>query len=118
LRREFFRSRRQRADHPEVEFRPERHDQPSIDPTVVRTLDAQTVLAAFERVDPNYRAVLELFYIAELPYREIATTLQIPIGTVMSRLSRGKAQLKAVLAEAAEETKIIPLKDPPGSLNK
>jgi RNA polymerase sigma-70 factor (ECF subfamily) len=42
----------------------------------------------------KYRVALEFFYLNNLSYREIVDALGIPIGTVMSRLSRGKAQLK------------------------
>ena len=57
------------------------------------------VLDALLRIDVKYRTIVELFYLSELSYREIAKTLKIPIGTVMSRLSRGKEQLKSIVAK-------------------
>lgn len=79
----------------------------------LRTLDAKIVLDALAQIEPTYRTAVELFYLSELSYREIAEALEIPIGTVMSRLSRGKDQLKAILAAAVSESsgKIIPLKN-------
>jgi RNA polymerase sigma-70 factor (ECF subfamily) len=58
------------------------------------------VVAALTSVDEVFRAPLSLFYLEELSYQEIATVLEIPIGTVMSRLSRGKAQLRQLLLDA------------------
>ena len=95
-----------------MEFRPEIHDAPSISADALRTLDAKAVIDALDQIEPTYRTAVELFYLSELSYKEIAQTLDIPIGTVMSRLSRGKEQLKAILAAAISENsdKIIPLK--------
>jgi RNA polymerase sigma-70 factor (ECF subfamily) len=42
--------------------------------------------------------VLEMRLLAEMSYREIAAALGIPIGTVMSRLNRGRRQIQAALA--------------------
>jgi RNA polymerase sigma-70 factor (ECF subfamily) len=77
----------------------------------IRVLDGKTVIEALAAVEPTYRTAIELFYLSELSYKEIAKTLDIPIGTVMSRLSRGKEQLKAILAGAIAENshKIIPM---------
>ena len=95
-----------------VEFLPEIHDSPSISADALRTLDAKAVIDALDQIEPTYRTAVELFYLSELSYKEIAQALDIPIGTVMSRLSRGKEQLKAILAAAISENsdKIIPLK--------
>jgi DNA-directed RNA polymerase specialized sigma24 family protein len=53
-------------------------------------------------VEVNYRSVLELFYLGDLSYKEISAALGVPIGTVMSRLSRGKEQLRRALTTASE----------------
>ena len=45
---------------------------------------------------------MELFYAGDLSYKEIAQALRIPIGTVMSRLFRGKQQLKMLLSNAIQ----------------
>jgi RNA polymerase sigma-70 factor (ECF subfamily) len=57
----------------------------------------EEVLGALKKVPRNYRAVLLLADVQEFSYKEIAEILDIPIGTVMSRLSRGRSLLRAAL---------------------
>ena len=116
LRREFLRKVRIHTAHPEVEFQPGEHEVPAIEPSALRAIDARSALAALQMVEESYRFTLELFYLGDLSYKEISAALGVPIGTVMSRLSRGKEQLKRALATALEggPQKIIPLPENPG----
>lgn len=111
LYREFLRGRR-RAEHVTSleDLGPVDSDPAAPEVDVVTGMDASLVVEALQEVDEVYRAPLTLFYMEELSYREIADALDVPIGTVMSRLSRGKAQLRAALArkEAGTRAKIIP----------
>lgn len=72
------------------------------DPEWISRLDSGTVLEALGQVDETFRAPLALFYLQELSYKEIASVLNVPIGTVMSRLSRGKDQLRRLLNRRAD----------------
>jgi RNA polymerase sigma factor (sigma-70 family) len=110
LYREFLRGRRREARATSLEdLPPGEADIAAEDVDRVARLDAATVMAALQTVDEVFRAPLTLFYLEDLSYQEIAGTLDVPIGTVMSRLSRGKAQLRAALAreEAAGRAKVV-----------
>jgi RNA polymerase sigma-70 factor (ECF subfamily) len=107
LYREWLGIVRQEKKHEQVEFEPDVHgaaqnDDAGENPRV----DGATLQKALVQLDPSYRAPLVLFYLKELSYREIAESLGIPIGTVMSRLSRAKDQLRAILLRL--EQNIIP----------
>ncbi len=60
-------------------------------------LSDKEVLQAFEQIPQQYRAVVMLADVQEFAYKEIAEILQIPIGTVMSRLNRGRKALREAL---------------------
>jgi RNA polymerase sigma factor (sigma-70 family) len=111
--REWLRIARKEQKHQEVEFEPELHGSPlPEDDGENPRVDSTLLQKALEQLDACYRAPLVLFYLKELSYRDIAETLGVPIGTVMSRLSRAKDQLRTILhrlEEAARPTNIIPL---------
>ncbi len=62
-------------------------------------LSDEAVAAALKRVQPVYRQVLVLRHIEDLPYEQIAEILDIPLGTVKTRLFRGREQLRQFLTE-------------------
>lgn len=89
--------------------------EPSVwyDPDVASRVDAEMESAAIERALESLRAVdrdiFLLSALAELPYKDIATALNIPIGTVRSRLSRSRQQIRREI-EAARLRKSKPLR--------
>jgi RNA polymerase sigma-70 factor (ECF subfamily) len=71
------------------------------EPPVPQGLRDEDVLAALERLPGHYRDVVLLVDVDELSYKEAAAALAVPLGTVMSRLSRARAFLRAELADLA-----------------
>jgi RNA polymerase sigma-70 factor (ECF subfamily) len=71
------------------------------DPPTPQRLTEEEVLMALERVPRDFQIPVVLADVEELSYREIADALQIPIGTVMSRLHRGRKLLRMELADYA-----------------
>lgn len=72
-----------------------------IDPPTPDTLTAEAVRAAFDRLSEPFRTLVLLVDVEGLTYREAADALSVPIGTVMSRLSRGRQLLRLELAPHA-----------------
>ncbi|HEY8996067.1 MAG TPA: RNA polymerase sigma factor [Lacunisphaera sp.] len=115
LYREFLRIRR-RSDRVTAleDLGPVEADPPAPEVDLVTGMDASLVVEALQEVDETYRVPLTLFYMQDMAYKEIAEMLEVPIGTVMSRLSRGKAQLRSALArkEAGARDKVVPFQNP------
>ncbi len=101
LKNEFLGQKRRSQKFQHVSMDDEINDLPAEETSPVTALDSQLAVEALQRVDASYRVTLSLFYMSGLSYKEIAESLEIPIGTVMSRLSRGKAQLKQALSTVA-----------------
>ena len=67
-------------------------------PPVSQELTDEELLGALARIPVLFQEVIVLCDVEELTYKEIADALAIPLGTVMSRLHRGRALLRAALA--------------------
>jgi RNA polymerase sigma-70 factor (ECF subfamily) len=72
---------------------------------VLQNDEASRVHAALASLPPRYRDALELYYLRDMRYRDIALALDVPIGTVKTFISRAKRRLKTDLAE----TPTVPL---------
>jgi len=70
---------------------PERH--------LMRLRDREAIERAIEALPVHYREVLLLCEVEEMRYQEIATLLQVPVGTVMSRLARARNQMRVLLKQ-------------------
>ncbi len=77
--------------------------QPVAELNVVDAEDLQRVLGDLHE---DLRLILLMFYFEELTYKQIADELEVPIGTVMSRLSRAKQKLRERLSAADEEREV------------
>ncbi len=96
------------SDIDEMEYQLPAHEEDS-----GRTLDGKHAITLLGKLDENFRAPLTLFYLQQHSYKEIAAILDVPIGTVMSRISRGKTQLRnKMLAEPASAPKKIIVMNP------
>ena len=77
------------------------------EPPVPENLTDEDILAALTKVPQDFREVLLLADVQEFSYKEVAETLQIPLGTVMSRLSRGRKLLRSEVANVAQSMGIL-----------
>ena len=101
LHREFLRVRRQERRFPHYELEDACIELPSVEPLMADTLDVRRVLQALERLPAAYEVPVTLFYLGQHSYKEIADILGIPVGTVQSRIARGKSQLQRMLTTLA-----------------
>ncbi len=93
------------ADEDETNATPRQWADPNaVEPveTMVLAERQRAVARALERLETPHRQVLELRYMDDLSYQEIATALSLSIGTVMSRLFYGKRKLARLLEESEE----------------
>lgn len=97
LHREFLGSRRRQTRFPHIELDDASADLPAVPPANVNQLDSEQLIEALGQLDDVYRAAVVLFYLEDYSYNEIAQVLDIPLGTVKSRLTRGLQRLHQLL---------------------
>ena len=98
LHRAFLESRRRQTRFPHFELDEVALELPVLAPDSINKLDSAQVLAALAKVDDLYQAPVSLFYLEDCSYKEIAEILDVPIGTVKSRMARGIGQLHRLLS--------------------
>jgi RNA polymerase sigma-70 factor (ECF subfamily) len=97
LHRSFLQTRRKDVRFPHYELSQVDFELPTIPPHHESRLDYQKVREALENVSETFRAPLALFYLEDYAYKEIAVILDMPLGTVKSRIARGIAQMHKIL---------------------
>jgi RNA polymerase sigma-70 factor (ECF subfamily) len=98
LHREFLESKRRQSRFQHVEVDSAADELPPAPPLPANRIDTAHVVETLAQMDETYRAPVTLFYLQDISYNEIAEILDVPLGTVKSRLSRGLAQLQHLLA--------------------
>lgn len=73
----------------------------------LRKMDAEQIAAAMAELPVEYRVVAALYFMDEFSYQEIADIIDCPVGTVRSRLHRGRRKLQKSLWRIAQEQGIV-----------
>jgi RNA polymerase sigma-70 factor (ECF subfamily) len=68
-------------------------------------VDRELLQMAIQELPPEFRLIVLMYYFEQRSYREIAAELEIPMGTVMSRLSRAKSHLRRRIRSAHVSTR-------------
>jgi len=97
LHRAFLRGRRRQSRFPEQELDEATEQLPADALVLADQVDALQVLPALAKVDEKFQAAVALFYLEDYAYKDIAVILDVPVGTVKSRIARGIAQLREIL---------------------
>lgn len=108
LYREFLAGARRSNKFPETDLEDSEYHLASKEDDTGRAIDAKRAVAVLNSMDETFRAPLALFFLQQHSYKEIAAVLDIPMGTVMSRISRGKDLLKKKMREKlAGSSKVV-----------
>ena len=101
LHREFLGRRRRLVRFPHHELDDVEDELPEVPPELPVRLDWDVLAKCLDRMDPTFQSPVALFYLEDYSYNEIAEILEVPLGTVKSRIARGISHLQAMLSERA-----------------
>jgi len=105
LYREFLGRKRKQARFRHEPLEEVEEELPVIDPKLVDHLDGRALVGLLEELGEPFQAPVALFYLEDCPYKEIALILDVPVGTVKSRIARGLSQLRALVIREAREAR-------------
>jgi len=108
LHRAFLQLQRHTTRFPHLELMEADAELPACDPELVSRLDARAAVELLGKVGAPFQAPVALFYLEDCSYREIGVILDIPLGTVKSRIARGLAQLKQLVRERQPASGLAP----------
>ncbi len=103
LHRHYLNDHRRRRNHLHLDLEDAGCELPVVQPDVVRRSSVSEVLHAMEQLDDLYRVPLILFHVESHSYKEIAAILDLPIGSVMSRIARGRRKVLNLLENRSGE---------------
>ena len=96
LNRMFLTGQRRQIRFPHHNVEDVSQELPATPPELLEQADCSLVLPALAKVDEVYQAPVALYYLEDHSYKDIAVVLDVPIGTVKSRIARGIAQLRGL----------------------
>ena len=100
LHREFLDAQRRRSRFPHQELEEVAQELPQVQVDLASQVDSAKALQLLSSIEPQYQAPVALFYLEDFAYKDIAEALEIPLGTVKSRISRGIAQMQELLLKS------------------
>lgn len=106
LHRRFLETQRRSTRFPHVEITEADAELPQVEPDLVDRLDAQGLVELLGQVDAQFQAAVALFYLEDYSYNEIAVILEVPLGTVKSRIARGLLQLRKLVQQTTSSLRV------------
>ena len=113
LYREFLKTARRSSRFSSLEDQEFEAADPVAESEDIDKLDARHVMEMLSELKDSYRNVVTLYYLESYSYKEISKILDVPIGTVMSRLARGKEILKRKLKNADTPNNVVGFENQP-----